>query len=85
MLTHTDTEEAPWNLVGADIKRHARLNCIHHLLQTIPWQEIPDEHVDLPDLQKDPSYRHPAIDSRTWVPEVYGSGATGGEGDSGEG
>ena len=75
MLKHTDTDEAPWHVVGADVARHARLNCIHHLLQTIPWQEIPDEHVDLPDLQKDPSYRHPAIDSRTWVPEVYGSGA----------
>jgi len=28
MLKHTDTDEAPWYVVGADVKRHARLNCI---------------------------------------------------------
>ena len=76
MFEHTDTDEAPWYVVGADVKRHARLNCIHHLLRTIPCQEIPDEQVELPDLQKDPSYRGPPIDSLRWVPEVYGSGAT---------
>ena len=76
---HTDTAEAPWHVVGADIKRHARLNCIHHLLQAIQWQEIPDEAVELPALQKDPSYERPPIDSLRWVPEVYGSGATAAE------
>ena len=76
MFTYTDIEEAPWYMVGADVKRHARLNCIHHLLQAIPWQEIPDEEIELPDLQKDPNYRRPPIDSLPWVPEVYGSGAT---------
>ncbi len=75
MLTHTDTSEAPWNLVGADIKRHARLNCIHHLLQTIPYQEIPDEPVELPDLQQDPDYKPLTPDSVRWVPEVYRSNA----------
>ena len=75
MFTHTDIEEAPWHMVGADVKRHARLNCIRHLLQTILWQEIPDEPVELPALQKDPNYRRPPIDSLRWVPEVYGSGA----------
>ena len=85
MFKHTDTDEAPWYVVGAAIKRHARLNCIHHLLQTIPCQEIPDEQVELPDLQKDPSYRRSPVDSMTWVPEVYGSGATDAERDSGEG
>ena len=85
MFKHTDTDEVPWYVVGADVKRHARLNCIHHLLQTIPCQEIPDEQVELPDLQKDPSYRRPHVDSMTWVPEVYGSGVSDAERDSGEG
>jgi polyphosphate kinase 2 len=84
MLEHTDTDEAPWHVVRADVKRHARLNCIHHLLQTIPWQEIPDEHVELGDLQNDEGYQHPPIDSMTWVPEVYGSGTTDAEAGSGE-
>jgi polyphosphate kinase 2 len=73
MLTHTDTAEAPWNLVGADIKRHARLNCIHHLLQTIPYKGIPEEAVELPDLQQDPDYKPLPPESVRWVPEVYGS------------
>ena len=85
MLEHTDTDEAPWHVVGADVKRHARLNCIHHLLQTIPWQEIPDETVELPVLQKDPDYRLPPLGSVRWVPEIYGSGATNAERDGGEG
>ena len=76
MLKHTDTDQAPWHVVGADVKRHARLNCIHHLLQTIPWRDIPDEPVELPALQEDPDYRRPPSDSLRWVPEVYGSGAT---------
>ena len=75
MLKHTDTDEAPWHVVGADVKRHARLNCIHHLLDTIPWQDIPDESVELPALQRDPNYRGPPIDSMNWVPELYGSRA----------
>ena len=85
MFTYTDIEEAPWYMVGADVKRHARLNCIHHLLETIPWQEIPDELIELPDLQKDPNYRRPPIDSLPWVPEVYGSGATDSDPDTAEG
>ena len=76
MFEHTDTDEAPWYVVGADVKRHARLNCIHHLLQTVPWKEIPDEHVELPDLQKDPDYEPPPLEGVHWVPEIYGSGAT---------
>jgi len=81
MFTYTDIEEAAWNVVGADIKRHARLNCIHDLLQKIPYQEIPVAPIELPDLQQDPNYQRPPIDSMTWVPEVYGSGASDAERD----
>ncbi len=63
MFMHTDTDEAPWYAVAADVKRHARLNCIHHLLQTIPYQDMPDEPIELPELQKDPQYRLPPIES----------------------
>ena len=84
MMRHTDVEGAPWYVVGADVKRHARLNCIHHLLQTIPCQEIPDEPIELPDLQKDPNSQRTPIDSLRWVPEVYGSGAAESDRDAGE-
>ena len=35
MMEHTDIEEAPWYVVHADVKRHARLNCITHLLDQV--------------------------------------------------
>ena len=85
MFMHTDTDEAPWYAVAADVKRHARLNCIHHLLQTIPYQDMPDEPIELPELQKDPNYQLPPIESLRWVPDVYGPGAAGSEGDVPEG
>ena len=36
MFAATDTDNSPWFVVNADIKRHARLNCISHLLEQIP-------------------------------------------------
>ncbi len=72
MFMYTDIDVAPWYVVKADVKRHARLNCIHHLLEQIPYEDLPDEPVELPDLQSAPNYRRPPLDSMNWVPEVYG-------------
>ncbi len=72
MFTYTDIAEAPWYVVDADVKRHARLNCIHHLLQRVPYQDIPDPAVELSDLQLDPHYQRPPLESMKWVPQVYG-------------
>ena len=72
MFTYTDIDVAPWYVVKADVKRHARLNCIHHLLERIPYQDLPDDPIELPALQRDPNYRRPPLDSMNWVPEVYG-------------
>ncbi|WP_019570363.1 polyphosphate kinase 2 [Thioalkalivibrio sp. ALE11] len=43
MLRHTDTAHAPWRMVDADIKRHARLNCIADILENIPYSDHPPE------------------------------------------
>src|SRR5436309_445435 len=40
MFAHTDIKQAPWYVVNADIKRHARLNCISHLLSMIPYEDL---------------------------------------------
>ena len=43
---------------GIDKKR-ARLNCIHHLLQQVPYQEVPHDPIMLPDREHKPDYsRH---------------------------
>ena len=72
MFMYTDTEKAPWYVVDANIKRHARLNCIHHLLSLIPYENITPEPIDLPPRQVDPGYKRPPITSQKWVPAVYG-------------
>ncbi len=72
MFMYTDTEKAPWYVVDANIKRHARLNCIHHLLSLIPYENITPEPIELPPRQVDPGYKRPPITSQKWVPAVYG-------------
>jgi len=49
MLVHTDVPASPWFVVESDIKKHARLNMIAHLLSTIPYTDVPHEKVELPE------------------------------------
>jgi polyphosphate kinase 2 len=72
MFMYTDTEKAPWYVVDATIKRHARLNCIHHLLSLIPYKDLTPGPIELPPRQEDPGYKRPPITSQKWVPAVYG-------------
>jgi len=36
MFKATDSKHAPWAIIRSDDKRRARLNCIAHILKTIP-------------------------------------------------
>ncbi len=71
MFSYTDTKQSPWYVVEADDKRRARLNCIHHLLSLIPYEEVPREKIDLPPLVRDKSYVRPPMDEQTFVPDRY--------------
>jgi polyphosphate kinase 2 len=71
MFQYTDIKQAPWYVVNADNKKSARLNCIHHLLNLIPYGEIPWQPVDLPPRQEEVGYVRPPIGEQTFVPEVY--------------
>jgi polyphosphate kinase 2 len=48
MLEATDSKHAPWSIVFSDDKRRARLNCISHILSTIPYKKVPQKKVKLP-------------------------------------
>jgi polyphosphate kinase 2 len=48
MFEATDTKHAPWYILRSDDKRRARLNCIAHILQLIPYETLPHEKVKLP-------------------------------------
>jgi len=72
MFAATDTPYAPWNIVVADDKRRARLNCIAHLLNRIPYEEIPREQIQLPERDPEGAFDDMAtLASRTFVPELY--------------
>jgi len=53
------------------VKRHARLNCISHLLSMIPYQDLTPEPIELPPRQDHGKYVRPPITDQTFVPEVY--------------
>jgi polyphosphate kinase 2 len=40
MLEYTDIPEARWYQVNGDDKRRARLNVIHHILESVPYEDI---------------------------------------------
>ena len=71
MFEVCDIPQAPWNVVNADSKKRARLNCIHHLLQQIKYQDLTPEPISLPPRQKRKGYVRPPITDQHFVPEVY--------------
>jgi len=52
MLKFTDTKHAPWYILPSNDKRRARLNCIAHILDVIPYKKIAREKVKLPPRSK---------------------------------
>ena len=71
MLVHTSTNHAPWYLVDANVKRHARLNVIAHLLSLIPYKDLTPDPLKLPPRQKAGDYQHPDITHFDIVPTRY--------------
>lgn len=72
MFLYTDLPQAPWHVVDANDKRRARLNCIHHLLSLLPYEEIKPDPITLPPLQGDVGYLRPPMETQKFVPDVYG-------------
>ena len=73
MFEHTDTAWAPWHLVDANIKRHARLNVIRHLLDQIDYQSIERPIVEFPPRPDKGDYEPSDMGQRTIIPDHYGS------------
>jgi len=71
MFAHTDLKQIPWYSVNSDIKKHARLNCITHLLTLIPYKDLTPPPIKLPKRIDDPGYIRPPITDQTYVPEVW--------------
>jgi polyphosphate kinase 2 len=70
MFKHTDIPEARWHVVESDIKRNARINCISHLLSTVPYERIEQKRVKLPKVQDGEGYERPPEDLYAYVPDA---------------
>jgi polyphosphate kinase 2 len=71
MFAHTDRPKTPWYVVDADDKKRARLNCIAHLLQHIPYRDMKPVEIDVPPRQEDTGYKRPKMSSQSFVPQLY--------------
>lgn len=71
MFERTHIPEAPWWVVEGNSKKRARLNCIAHLLEQIPYKEVPREEVELPDRKRDDEYYREPIPDDMYVPPRY--------------
>ncbi len=72
MLKATDTKHAPWRILRSDDKKRARLNCISHLLDLIPYKKVPREKIKLPDREMKHAYDDQAtLKGRRFIPEKY--------------
>jgi len=71
MFERTSIPEAPWTIVEGNDKKRARLNCIHHLLSRIPYEEVPQQPVTLPERVFDPDYERRTLPAELYVPDRY--------------
>lgn len=75
-VIRTDTADSPWWVVDADSKPRARVNCIAHLLGSVPWRDRPLSEVGasredelfhhVPDVVDVLARRPVDVDQRAW-------------------
>ena len=72
MFKHTDIAKAPWWTVEADDKRRARLNCIAHILSSMPYKDATPPPLDLPKRRRRQRshYQRPPKSKQHYVPDL---------------
>ncbi len=72
MFKATDSKHTPWFIIRSDDKKRARLNCIRHLLDQVPYKRLPKERLKIPERSKKGAYDDQrSMRGRHFVPEVY--------------
>ena len=70
MFAACDIPEAPWWIVESDDKRAARINCIAHLIATIPYEHVKLRLPDMPARQETGDYVRPPRSLYRHVPDL---------------
>lgn len=73
MMARSDIPEARWHVVNADVKKHARLNCISHFLSQVPYKDTTPEPIVFDERPEHPEYERPAFSTQNIIPEPYSS------------
>jgi hypothetical protein len=67
-MVHTDIPQSPWYVVESDVKKHARLNMMSHLLSSIDYHEVELPRVELPERPiVSKNYERPSRSLSTYV------------------
>ncbi|MBZ9654038.1 polyphosphate kinase 2 [Phyllobacterium lublinensis] len=70
MLAMTDSSRAPWWIVPSDDKERARINCISHILSSIPYERVKFDAPNLGKRQKRPDDYVASEATANVVPDV---------------
>lgn len=71
MFRRTNTTQSPWWVVPANNKKKARLNCISHFLDQVPYKEVEKPMVELPPRQHHDDYQRSPVPQDVIVPQVF--------------
>ena len=71
MLERTHIPESPWWVVQANDKKKARLNCMAHLLDLIPYGEVERSSIELPERERHEDYVRQDVPASMMVPDRY--------------
>lgn len=69
MFQYTDTEISPWNVVNGDDKKMARLSCIQHLLNHIPYEPFELNSIELPPIPDQEGYERMPFGIQKFIPD----------------
>ena len=69
MMVHTDIGEARWNVVESDDKRRSRINMIAHLLAQVPYEQVAEPTLVLPQRPASRGYVRPDRSLQHEVPD----------------
>jgi polyphosphate kinase 2 len=70
-FARTNIPESPWFIVEGNDKKRARLNCIHHLLEQVPYKDVPAPRISLPNRVFNPEYERATLPPELQVPNRY--------------
>lgn len=71
MIRMTDMPHARWWIVPSNDKKRARINCISHILASIPYERVEFEKPDLGKRKKRPEDYQESTHIRSVVPDVF--------------